>query len=413
MKFRAAKAIGLQSISPILHLVLSIVITRLFGPENLGLFSFNKAWFDVLIAAGCFGFPQSVVLAVNRRGASRWQLYRTTVFYSLALVPALVLMSILFNNGQAISWVALLLVSFGAACVVVNNIWRGILLTMDDGLRFHLITAIPGFALVLIVAIVLMLRGGLTPDLMHFIFGGAGLLSIALSVAVFPVGEARRQHGTNPDYKQLSTDGLDVFVQTLTTLLQAYLCLEWLKSTADMAEVGYFGGALIVFTAFTFPMQAIAPMILNSWSKGSRIKALRSGAATVRRLAFTFAIGLATAILLMPWVVPELFGESFIGAIMPMQIVLASTFPAFWFRVASLRLAAAAKFRTISVAVVVRLLVILAMLWPVTWILPSGSAVTAVAICWLFGEIAAALVSQIAVMRYLSIYGDAMPEDVA
>jgi O-antigen/teichoic acid export membrane protein len=395
---RFLSAIALQSSGPLLLLGLSIGISRLEGPAEQGAFVSAKSWFDVLVAVGCFGFPQSAVIAINRFKASPSRLYTMACLYSLALFPLLFLVSHVLGADLTQTAASTAMFALGAVCVVLVSIWRGILLTIDDGLRFHAITALPAIVWVCTVAIAVATHSQLNSS-MHYICASSGILVLILGYVVFPWTDVREKNGLNPDLSQLITNGADVFVVALTASLQAYLCFAWLKQADGLSAAGYFSVAVIVTTAFGFPLQAISPMILNRWSQHDNHHALNAGAGTIATLFMCLVLLVGLTIAAAPWLVPFAFGHSFYDSVPAVQIMLLAVLPMMIVRVGSLRLASLGQFRFNSAIAIGRCLMVLMLLYPITMLFHRANTAAIVATSCVIAEALAALFTQLRIRQ--------------
>lgn len=396
MMSRMLITVALHSISPLLLFGLSVVIARWWGPNEQGAYAAAKSWLDLLVAIGCFGFPQSVILAINRAAASRSRLYVDAARYALVLPLVFVPAAVLLQTGDASTAVGALAFSIGAAGIVLSNIWRGILLTVTDGLRFNLITITPAIALTVAVAVVLWSGSVGREHAMAYACAAAGLLTLLISVFIFPPSEVRPLTGQVPAYRPLITNGADVFVQAVAMALQTYVCYVLLNKATGIGEVGRFSIALMAFQACLLPLQMVSPLVFNRWSRQTGLAALDAGQATLRRLFMGVLAFVALSIAVIPWIVPTLLGVQFEATVPASQIALLAVVPAFVGRIAALRLAAVGAFRANSLSSLVRLVVVLGALWLMLQVVPDSQVAVSASICWLLGEGAATAVTLLA-----------------
>lgn len=389
---RLLLTVALHSLSPALLFGLSVVIARWWGPAEQGGFVAAKAWLDVLVAMGCFGFPQSVMLAINRDDASRSRLYLDASKYALALPLLMVPVAMWTQSGHAATFIGALAFAIGAMGIVLSNIWRAILLTVTDGLRFNLITIVPAFALTLSVSVVLLNANTALGQSMAFACAASGVLTFVFSVFIFPPSEVRRMTGRPPAYRALATNGADVFVQAAAMALQTFVCYSILSKATGLAEVGRFSIALMAFQACLMPLQMVSPLIFNRWSRRPGHAALDAGREILRRLSFAVIGFIAAVIAVMPWAVPALLGPQFEASVPAAQIALVAVYPAFVGRIAGLRLAAIGGLRPNSLSALVRGVVTIGSLWSTVQLLTDTHIAVAAAVCWLLGEVAAAVV---------------------
>lgn len=383
------RAISVQSLGPISLLALSVCVSRWFGADQQGAFIAVKSLADVLIAVGCFGFPQSIVLSINRYEASPKWLYVLTPAYVALVTPILICATYLLAPAGAQGVGPAILLSLGAAACIVVGIWRGILLTIDDGFRFHLITAAQSLHLALATMVILATHHSLDAG-MPLAYLLCGTLSLALGYFLLPWSTVRRLGGCPPSPRQLVSHGADAFVQALSGTLQVYLCVNWIGQNAGLAEAGRFSMALVATNALAFPLQAVAPMILNRWSRGADADALNAGREKLKSAALGATVMCVLLVLAMPLLFPWALGPTFQPGVPTVQIMVAALIPMFLVRIGSLRLAAAGNFRFMSVVALLRCLSLALMLASLHWIFDTQGA-TPAALCWLLIESIAAL----------------------
>ncbi|MBS0436394.1 MAG: hypothetical protein JSR75_16145 [Proteobacteria bacterium] len=383
-------AMGLQSLSPLLLVALTFFIARWLGAAQQGAFIKAKAWLDLLVAIGCFGFPQSIVLAVNRCGVSTGRLYRDAIWYSVAVIAFFVPFTALLNGSEPHPWVFAACMALGGSGVVLSNLWRGILLTVDDGLRFHLITVVPAVSLALTTVGALLIDSSRLQHNLVWAFGGAGLLCVVLSLLVFPAREGLRGRGSRPDYGQLVASGADVFVQALSSAAQTYLCYEILNRYLGAHQAGWLSIALMVFQACVMPLQMVSPLLFNWWSRRPHAEVVGYGAhKTAQALALAAALA-GTAAIAAHWVVPMALGTGYQAAVHAVQLALFAVVPSIYSRIASLRLSSGGQLRVTTLASIVRLSVVVGALVGIRYCWQEALGATAAAACWLCGELAAA-----------------------
>lgn len=391
MKKRLIQAIALQSCGPLLLLALSVAISRFFGPLEQGIFISLKSWADVLIALGCFGFPQSVIIAINRYGSARRDLYLAAPIYATTFIPIFFVACYFFGITKDLPFAQSFAVAIGVACIVIVNIWRGILLTVENEFRFHLITALPSAVLVAVVTGGLVFGFSLKTSLPYF-YAACGLLTLCLGYLIFPWHMVKKLSGKSIDFWRLVTNGGDVFVQGISNALQIYFCFAWLKRVDGLASVGYFSMALVALNAFGFPLQSIAPMILNRWSREGDRQALHSGVRQVRRIFIFVTLFSLILISFAPTIAAKILGANFIHAVPAIQVMLLAIVPLLVFRLASLRLVAVGQFRFNSLVVITRSLMLVFLLHFLGSQLINYQPATIAAGCWVAVEALAAVV---------------------
>lgn len=378
--------LAIQAVGPLSMLMLSFTIVNIQGAAAQGGFATARAWLDLIVVVGLFGLPQSIVLAVNRADASRRILFGWAVRYALGCLAATA--AAVWVASRAGADVASLAIVFAAATWVLMGIWRSILLTVDDGLRFNLVTVVPTLAVAALAGGVLLAAQPIDANL-DVIFAGAGVvaLAICLPIARRPVF-ALAQAGRSPDYRLLFAHGFDVFVLNVCNSLQVYLCYQILGRVGSPDDVGYISIALLVLNAFNFPLQSISPMLLNHWSKSSSVDALSAGSHQVRMIGALLTVLSAISVVVAIAAMPLLFraGDS---PPAEMWLILFSVVPALLARTSAVRLASIGEFRfnsRVAALQTIAFAVGFLSLAKVEPLHPIGAAVVA----WLVADVAAA-----------------------
>ncbi len=349
---RYMSALTIQVLGPLLMLLLSLTITKFQGAEVQGEFAATRAWIDFIVAVGLFGLPQSIVLAVNRADVSRHALFmwaKKYVLYGCIIITAVVLITSKLGGGSA----SLPLVIAAASWVLIG-IWRSILLTIDDGVLFNIVTIIPTIFLVIISGGIIFLARPLNESLSELFFG-AGLLSVIVCFFIVRRRVFYFSHvGRPPDYRRLFIQGFDMFVINVSSSLQIYFCYHLISRLSSSVEVGYFSIALLLLNAFNFPLQSLAPLLLNRWSKLSSGDVLRVGVRQTHYiLVLLVALSFVSIVAIMS-LAPLLFKD---GETPPdvLWLLIFSVTPAFFSKICALRLASLGMLRFNSMMAVVQL----------------------------------------------------------
>lgn len=395
MNKKILQALFIQTLGPILLFGLSIGIGRFFGPSAQGSFATSKALLDLLVAFGSFGLPQSVILAINREGVSRVCLYHDAIRHSMVMGALFVPAFAMFKFQQNSVLQSSLLFALCAASLVLINIWRGILLTIDDGIPFHFITIIPVVSITLVVSLVLFAHGTFEAQSLAWIFAAAGVIALLFSVLIFPPRRVHGLTGERPDYKNLFANGGDVFIQAMAISVQSYCFLAFLAKSQSDTEAGYFSLSLTAFQALLMPLQMLSPMILNIWSKQPGKHALMAGGKEQFLLIFGATGLIILSVLSAPQMIHIMLGKSFDPAVPAVQITILSALPALLSRIINLRLTAVGHLRLNSILAVSRLGAALLALLVGSWLGRSFlSASTIAATAWLLAEVLATILAQ-------------------
>jgi O-antigen/teichoic acid export membrane protein len=321
----------IQATSPALLFILALVISRAQGPTAQGEFATGKALVDLLVVAGGLGFGQSIVNAVQTRGANRRQLFFSLAFYSAALI-ALFSIILIYILPQQVANTSLetVLLSLCAAAIVFNNLSRAILLTIHDGVVFAWYTALPGIIFFIVFSLAVAL--GITvehffPELAAivalFVVSGAIIFSFPFVALGLALGTS-----TSPPWSSLFKNGFDAFLQQIFSVSQVYLSIYILQSNAeDARQVGWFSIGIIIYQAIGMPLQMVGPLFVNRWIIHREPARKANELARVMRIcAWGGGLSLIAAPLLY-LLIPLLFGEAFFGASSVAFIVGLTAYP--------------------------------------------------------------------------------------
>lgn len=390
MKAKYIAAIFLQALAPLMLLAFSLIIAHKKGVDAQGSFAAAKSWFDLLVTFGCFGFPQSSILAINREGASPNWLFRASILYSGALISLFAVCSYLLqknlspNIGFAIS------IGVGAASAVMVNIWRGVALTLEDGFRFHLITILPTTSFLLSSSIGVISGLSLKENVALF-YGVAAIFLVPTAYFAFPRRKLSQIKGLTPRIRPLITSGTEVFLQAISNVFQMFFCLWLLKREFGLEQVGYFSLCLMLVNAFAFPLQALSPIILNKWSKHSDDRALVSGARLANFILASLLLLMVFIAMAIPYCISffDLIKLQHVGV--AMQVAVFILIPSLALRMDGLRLSATGNLRFNSALTIAKCTFFSFSFFVSTEFVEERNGAYAAMLCWLFAEVLAAL----------------------
>jgi O-antigen/teichoic acid export membrane protein len=378
-------AIALQSLSPALQFGLVVLIAQKWGLDVQGYYASKKALLDLLVTAGLFGLPQSIVLAINRDSTDRAALYRNAWFYGVGLfLLFLVITTFPFVKKylESILWVFAL--SVASSMIVVNNLLRGILLTVNDGLRFHLITVVPATSIVTAVVFALSFGYGDLSVSLAYAFMVTGVLVLLQTLIIFPPKLVHGFSGHTPFYRRIFIEGLDVFFQSTLMSLQTYIALSWSVKSMGLAQAGYVSIGLLLFQSLLLPLQFVAPLVLNQWSRATP-PSLFAFLGKFKWHALVVSPIFGGLIVAGSWWLPRIFGAEIKGGVSALQIFMLAALPGGMARVGSLRLMALRRFRRNALLAALRLAIFALTLMAVP---PQLTTAFPLAIAWLFSEVA-------------------------
>lgn len=387
----------MQAIGPLSLLGASIYISRIWGAAEQGEYASAKSLLDVLTALGCFGFPQSIVLAVNRKFASRRILFRWSAIYALFLIPGIAIVTFLMSKGEIRGW-GLAAIAVGAALLVMIMIWRGIILTVDDGILFNLFTLIPTLSLAVSVIVSMFIFSTFAQS-MPYVILSAGMCGTILCGVLMPREKILKADGVRPSILSLLKDGGDVFVQGVLGMMQVFFCYACLKNQAGLDSVGYFSVSILILNTFGFPLQAISPIIFNKWSVAQDAEIFNIGNSNFRVVFLCLIFLSLGAGVVFPVVIPLIFGEELHPAGAVASILFLSLPFMFLLRIGNLRLASVGLLRYNSSIAVLKFLFFVLFLGVASLEYFMANVVLGAAAAWVLAEVCAAILISLKIKR--------------
>lgn len=326
MSFRRAVAsnVAVQAIGPASAFLTVVIVARLGGPSDQGQFAQYKAWVDLMVVLGLFGFPQSFIYVINRLGGSAGTLARWSRLYSLAFVPIALAASALAVHaglaGAAAGAGSVVVLTLAAAALVLHGLWRGIYLTRNADVGFALFTILPAVSLLASLTVA-MLVGWRQYDRIIL----ASTIPAA-AVAALMMAPVLRDRGTG--YRQqpwgaLLSNGLHAFLQAMLLTAQPLVAYALVRHAGGAnREIGFLNAGLFLVQGLAVPITMVAPLLFARWTSVaddtlmSRLHALTWRALGIGALA---GIGLALAAALA---VPLVFGAEYRAAVLAVQAML-------------------------------------------------------------------------------------------
>lgn len=320
-------SIAIQMLGTLCSLLLVWLITNKYGIEVQGQFVLIKSWIDLAVVAACFGLPQSFIYGINQLNISSEQLEKFTLRYIyIIFFGSLIATYIWFNYIQAqnfLSNLSYIFIASGVALLTGYNLMRGLFLTINDGSRFAYVTIAPAIALFFIFLVFYFLNQE------YINFSLIYLISsfIAFCFVYFSLKNYNKVLGysiyKNIPWRLLIDNGFSVFIQSLASTLLP-LGTYWLMTEFGFSkkEVGLFSIALYVYVVFTLPLNMVAPIFFNKWSKINDINQVKNEVLRFSRLG----IFLIPIICVFYWIVPKLlpiiFGSQVFEVLISTKILL-------------------------------------------------------------------------------------------
>jgi len=318
-------SVAVQAIGPLCAFASVFAVARLGGASAQGQFAQVKAWVDLLVVLGSFGFPQSIVYVVNRLGASARGLAWIALAYALAFAPLAWAFTL---AGAAHGWTggiagpeAALVPALAGTLLVLHGLWRGVYLTQRQGLGFALFTIAPAVALLAAVAVragqgpyaPLLLAAAVVPAAVGAAMTALALRAAPASVAAMP-------------WRALFSNGSHVFAQAMLMALQPLVAYGLIRAAGGGdAQVGLFNAGVFLVQGLVVPIGLVSPLLFARWtaSQDAGLPA-RLHAQGRRWLGFGALAGLAAAAASFV-AVPLVFGAGYraaCGAVAAMMLTL-------------------------------------------------------------------------------------------
>ena len=396
------KTIVIQSVGPILMSLLTFSMARYLGSAEQGKFFSAKSNYDLIVSCFVFGFPQSIILEINHKGASRKIIYDHTILYGLFVFAALIITLKLLKPDFTHSFADEFLFSLSVSLIVIAYLWRAIFVTVDDGVKYSLVTTMPTFLLALSCLFFALTNSNVSSYTNEIFFCCAAGTVYATYLFVRPRYSFLKE-GNKPSQKLLLTRGVDAFLLSLSVTAQIFLTYQYLQNTTDNYTMGYFSVALATSNILAFPLQALSPIFLNRWSSmnagDTAIKYSRLKILWPILIILSGVIYAASA--LIPKVLIFIAGPEFEGAFIMIQIMVIYTAVLIVQRIATLKLVAIGNIRFGTVVAIGRISIVSVVLFMMSDLgKQSGQVGDLVCLVWLSAEIIATFATLLRVKKY-------------
>jgi O-antigen/teichoic acid export membrane protein len=329
VSFRRAVAsnVALQTIGPASSFATVFVIARLGGPSDQGQFAQMKAWVDLMVAIGCFGFPQGFVYVINKLDASPAALARWSTRYSLAFIPIALIGSaiavrfrLLITTAEMPS-ASLAFLTAATALLVLHGLWRGIYLTYNSGPSFAFFTVLPAVTLLVVISI------GMWSGAKHY-----DRLILLASISMFVIATFYMRpllqapsYGLFRDqpWGPLLSNGFHAFLQAMLLALQPIVAYRFVRSEGGAnQEIAFLHVGLLLVQGLSVPVSMVAPLLFARWTAALDHSLMgRLHQLSLRALSLGFLAGGALA-LAARIAIPLIFGRQYSPAVAPVQVML-------------------------------------------------------------------------------------------
>jgi O-antigen/teichoic acid export membrane protein len=260
-----------ENFALVLLLVQAIVLARVLGPEQLGVYSLALAHLTLVGQMVCLGIPQSYTFHARR------DLAHAQTYFNAALV---LLMGSSVVMSVATAWlvprlspelprsaIALIVLAAYVPIVALRPLFRN---ALNIAGAYGRLAAIPILAGIVQVALVVLLAGAgrLTAWAALVAFIGAAAVRSLVSIPAAMAGLRRRPAGkTVRPYRDIArTSPMYLFVTfALVAYGQAPIVILGAFG-GEAAELGYLSRAVQLAGLVPLAMQGIMPLLFNHWA---------------------------------------------------------------------------------------------------------------------------------------------------
>jgi O-antigen/teichoic acid export membrane protein len=327
---KAALVNGATLISLGLHLVQTVILTRLLGPAGIGQYSLATSAFMLAAQACALGFPGSLLYYCQHDPAQR-KVYTinglwATVALGLAGAAVMVIMTRAWvSYFGPLSWLAC---GIGASYVLwtpLSGITRNNLLA-DMAARKLSAMAVVSMAVPLAIAAALGAAHRLDVTTALLCFSATPIIRVVLG-GWWIRGEVDLQvRPTRDRISQLARMGVRLSWVDVMVLLNSTVNIMILKALVkDFEAIGYFSRGQQLAMAVVMASQAVLPLLFSRWAALAEDQLIGHVERVMRFLA-TFSVVIIGMLLIVARpLVLTLYGRAFLPAVGPMMILLPGT----------------------------------------------------------------------------------------
>lgn len=376
---KVINAIIIQSLGTVASFATVWFITNKYGLSYQGNFAIIKSWVDLMVVFGSLGFAQSFSYAINRLNVDRVKLKTFSILYSLLLVPIIWIITSLFypniDNGY---------ISIAASLLIMHSLLRGVYLTINDNIKFSIVSIIPAVGLFIITITISIFCNNLSISSSYII---SALVSVII-VLVFIHSKRFDFKFTSIPWGIILKNGNSVFLQGLSISMLPATTFYILKiSGATSEDIGVLSIANYFYMAFALPFNMVAPILFNKWAKSNNKKETKREVYNVLLVCILIFIFSIVAIILLPDIISIFFPyslnkEKIVGCA---SIMLFAASPLFLSRVITAYLQALGKFGFVSLVYSIK--TAFCLLIAIVFYLGEIVSVNYIAVTWVLGEV--------------------------
>jgi O-antigen/teichoic acid export membrane protein len=320
------------------NLLLVVVLVRLLGPANYGLYTSVLVVPMLVVSFFQMGIRATTVHLI---GSGKYD--DNSIVSSVLTILLLTSLAGILFSGLAYFFVntaGYTLLLMGMALIIIplrlTAVYTGgVFLGKEEIPSSNLMNWLSGLMMLIFAMIfVLALKMGLNGALLSMLLSNLVVAIVAL-VKLFRRFTIRMSFA-NPLIGKLLQTGVVYALSFLVIQLNYRIDILLLKALSTPAEVGIYSlGVSVAELLWQVPL-AISIVVMSRSANATDQTAINQSTARLLRISMVFGLIISTFIILLaPWVVPLVFGEKFRDSILVMQTILPGILMVIFFRILS------------------------------------------------------------------------------
>ncbi|MHC1778060.1 MAG: polysaccharide biosynthesis C-terminal domain-containing protein [Lentimicrobium sp.] len=320
------------------NLLLVVVLVRLLGPANYGLYTSVLVVPMLVVSFFQMGIRATTVHLI---GSGKYD--DNSIVSSVLTILLLTSIAGILFSGLAYFFVnttGYTLLLMGMALIIIplrlTSVYAGgVFLGKEEIPSSNLMNWLAGLLMLIFAMIfVLALKLGLNGALLSMILSNLVVAIVAL-VKLFRQFTIRFSF-SNPLIRILLKTGVVYALSFLVIQLNYRIDILLLKALSTPAEVGIYSlGVSVAELLWQVPL-AISVVVMSRSANATDQTVMNQSTARLLRISMVFGLIISTFIVLLaPWVVPLVFGEKFRDSILVMQTILPGILMVIFFRILS------------------------------------------------------------------------------
>ncbi|KZL51435.1 hypothetical protein A2T98_02350 [Nodularia spumigena CENA596] len=362
-----------------------ILVSRLYGPQGQGYYSYILSLILLWSSIGQFGFPQSLLyllneIKINCDWTKSFIIYYSFLLYFISLAIFIVVKiffiifysyysEIQFIDSLNLNLNEFFLVSLSSIFLIFTSLSRIINLSEKKIVKYNLVT-ISNNVLFILFLIFIPFKDYTQIKVIIFI-------SYAISAMIgFIFIEIRYNNIANIFSKQFNSEFFKTIKNTFFYSLWSFFpsvainlnttITYWqlINGSENSSFAGYFSTSLLLLSFALLPLNLISPILFNHWSKNNHeLEVILISFKKISRYGiFLFAFLTITLIILSSLIIPIIFGKSFQPSVLPTQIILLGIYPNYRIRLYHSFFLSIGYPRKVAIAELLRTILLLALM---------------------------------------------------